>query len=871
MRYAIVSDIHGNLQAWRAVMKDLRAQQVDGILCLGDVVGYGPNPAEVLEAVRHDVPDILIGNHDAVVAGLFDAAAFQDSSRRMIEWTTQQLGAESKAFCADLPYTLIGDGFLCSHGDFSDPAAFVYLDEETVDRSWPVTTEQFLFVGHTHIPAVHILHPDGGFSSRPATDFQMEPGSRYAINVGSVGMPRDGDLRASYCIYDWDTGTVWFRRAPFNVNAFRRAVRQRIPKETADYVIQLYGEEESAPHRLEDFSAAPSSPRQRPPRRKSRRLTMSSKNRGKRAPTATLPAPAKQSKTPAAVGIMAAVLLLAGLGVVAAMVLWRPPRRRQTPLPAAVRKQPARHPGPTARPPPPPNPGPRANPPPDPDPTPKPDPDPEPQPGREPKPLVLVASVTAVDRWADRMTFKLKEVIEGDFELETFPLKGKGESHKEFKIGGVYRLEMETFGGRIKFKGATLVDGLPVAFPPLEEPESWPVALQQKNSVLLDPQPGEDRPPDGVVVGTLSGEPIGLLEPKAGTNYHKSFVVYQFETPPVSGKYDVWVLLPGNTRYAGIMRFRVNKVALTETAVVLAAPKNEKDQPRWQKLGCLTIPATTKQVHVVTVAHPRDQSRAIALKTVLVKQPNAAAPRRTALKLVAEVTDIERRTGEVTFRVASVSAGKFERETFTLTGDEEFRRPFKERAYYVLELQAAGDDLQLDNSTLQRTAPKVASVLSVCVKGPTRGRKWPVNPKAGECVLLDPKYGVDRLAGETIFGKPTGKIMTSRKRMGQSMQDSVEVSYQLKDMPPEATYYCWVLMPPNATTTTVQFHFGEGDAKVAVVKRTFKHPGDAVQWLKCRQPVKLPAGIQQIRVTTTAVTEGFPDGVAAKVILQKTK
>ena len=135
MRYAFVSDIHGNLPAWNTVLADLAVHRVDRIVCLGDVVGYGPQPAECLRGVYAHAHQMVLGNHDAVVAGKMSAGSFNDRAQRMIEWTGTRLGENARALFARLPLVLKGPGFRCVHGDFTDPAVFIYVRTEDDARA----------------------------------------------------------------------------------------------------------------------------------------------------------------------------------------------------------------------------------------------------------------------------------------------------------------------------------------------------------------------------------------------------------------------------------------------------------------------------------------------------------------------------------------------------------------------------------------------------------------------------------------------------------------------------------------------------------------------------------------------------------------
>ena len=145
MRYAIVSDLHANLPAWTAVLLDLRSLDADRIICLGDLVGYGPQPAEVLRSVYAEVNHVVLGNHDAVVCGKLDGSLFNETARQIILWTRDRLNAQALRFLRSLPLSLRGGGFRCAHGDLADPAAFRYvIDPADAAPSWSAVEDRLL-------------------------------------------------------------------------------------------------------------------------------------------------------------------------------------------------------------------------------------------------------------------------------------------------------------------------------------------------------------------------------------------------------------------------------------------------------------------------------------------------------------------------------------------------------------------------------------------------------------------------------------------------------------------------------------------------------------------------------------------------------
>ncbi|MEI6563041.1 MAG: metallophosphoesterase family protein [bacterium] len=226
MRYALVSDIHANIQAWKMVYEDIQKNSVDRIICLGDVIGYGPNPAELLWSLKNKVDAFVLGNHDAALCGKLDDSLFNDDARRLLAWTRKQLNEDDLKFIRTFPLTLIGDGFRCSHSEFSEPASFDYvLEAAEALPSWKATDSDLLIVGHTHERAIFVLGNSGIPRVVEPQDFTVDAGKRYFVNVGSVGQPRGKDHRASYCIYDTETRSIYWRRVMFDVEAYRKALK----------------------------------------------------------------------------------------------------------------------------------------------------------------------------------------------------------------------------------------------------------------------------------------------------------------------------------------------------------------------------------------------------------------------------------------------------------------------------------------------------------------------------------------------------------------------------------------------------------------------------------------------------------------------
>ena len=224
MRYAIVSDIHANIRAWEAVLADIRSQRVDVIVCLGDVVGYGPKPAEVLEAVRSVTDHFVLGNHDAAAVGMMDYSIFNDHARQAIEWTITELSPDAKQFLSSVPLAIEAGELLFVHAEIAEPGRFDYIDNVEIAKENFAANKHFAtFVGHTHLPKMFELSADGSAQELLDTTCGLDAEKRYIINVGSVGEPRNSDdLSSRYAVYDVEKREIDFRHVEFDIVAYRR-------------------------------------------------------------------------------------------------------------------------------------------------------------------------------------------------------------------------------------------------------------------------------------------------------------------------------------------------------------------------------------------------------------------------------------------------------------------------------------------------------------------------------------------------------------------------------------------------------------------------------------------------------------------------
>lgn len=228
-RRAIISDIHGNLEALTAVLEDIRGQQVDQIYCLGDVIGYGPNPRECIDRCRaFDMT--LLGNHDN--GALFDPDGFSSGAERAIFWTRQQLedpraeGARERwDFIARLPRTHREGHLMFVHGSPRSPLnEYVFpediYNQRKIERIFGFI-QKYCFQGHTHVPGVFTENYRFYVPSEISNRYTMGD-QKLMINVGSVGQPRDGDPRSSYVILDGQE--LEFRRVAYDAQQTRQKI-----------------------------------------------------------------------------------------------------------------------------------------------------------------------------------------------------------------------------------------------------------------------------------------------------------------------------------------------------------------------------------------------------------------------------------------------------------------------------------------------------------------------------------------------------------------------------------------------------------------------------------------------------------------------
>ncbi len=224
MRYALLADIHANLAAFQAVLDDIKSRgEINQIWCLGDVVGYGPDPVQCIRLLRQQPHVCVAGNHDWAATGLLDISDFNPRAAEAVRWTSQRLGKEETNFLRTLPVRLEVESFTLVHGSPRHPVWEYLVTHEAAMENLPHFQTKHCLVGHSHQPLAiqcdeRDCHP-ARFSEDDVLDLSQTGEHRLYINPGGVGQPRDGDPRASYAIFDTQDRTVRLYRVEYDVRA----------------------------------------------------------------------------------------------------------------------------------------------------------------------------------------------------------------------------------------------------------------------------------------------------------------------------------------------------------------------------------------------------------------------------------------------------------------------------------------------------------------------------------------------------------------------------------------------------------------------------------------------------------------------------
>jgi len=230
MRYAVLSDIHGNLTAFQAVLQDIEAKGgVQCIWCLGDIVGYGPDPKECIELLRQYDHLCVAGNHDWGAIAKIDIDDFNPEAAAACCWTGRQLDRQEVDYLANLPLMVSEGDFTLVHGSPREPIWEYLVSTYIAKVSFDYFMTKFCLVGHSHVPIFFEYPASGGecllHELMPDATINLSV-NRLIINPGGLGQPRDGDPRASYAIYDSDSNVIWHYRVPYDVTITQQRMKE---------------------------------------------------------------------------------------------------------------------------------------------------------------------------------------------------------------------------------------------------------------------------------------------------------------------------------------------------------------------------------------------------------------------------------------------------------------------------------------------------------------------------------------------------------------------------------------------------------------------------------------------------------------------
>ncbi len=235
MKYAILGDIHSNLEALQAVLDHAKAQNCTHYVSLGDVVGYGPNPRECLEIVRSLNCPVVMGNHDEYCGSVLDLTGFNPMASDAIKWTRDQLSESDREWLRNLKYSHIVESFTIVHATLDLPEKWAYVfDKLAGAASMNYQRTPVCFNGHTHVPVAFVrtaMGVQGGMYNK----IKIEVGRKYFINAGSIGQPRDRNPAAAYVTYDPANGLVELLRVEYDFRVTQQKIRAAgLPESLAD-------------------------------------------------------------------------------------------------------------------------------------------------------------------------------------------------------------------------------------------------------------------------------------------------------------------------------------------------------------------------------------------------------------------------------------------------------------------------------------------------------------------------------------------------------------------------------------------------------------------------------------------------------------
>jgi len=221
---ALFSDIHGNLEALKAIVNDARAQGITNFACLGDLVGYGPDPSGCVAMVQEIGCACVKGNHDDDASNDRDLWNLSDNARESLLWTREHLSESQKTWLRELPYQRRLGRNMLVHSTLEEPSSWHYVHNK-FDAEMALSKQKVpvCFFGHTHVPVCYQSN-NQGTKKISDSEISLAKDMRYLVNVGSVGQPRDGDPKACYVIFDSTANTLSYRRVDYNIGEVVRGI-----------------------------------------------------------------------------------------------------------------------------------------------------------------------------------------------------------------------------------------------------------------------------------------------------------------------------------------------------------------------------------------------------------------------------------------------------------------------------------------------------------------------------------------------------------------------------------------------------------------------------------------------------------------------
>jgi predicted phosphodiesterase len=237
MTIAIISDIHANLEALQQVLEYLKENKIEKIYCLGDIVGYGPNPNECIELVRQNCEAVLMGNHDYAAIGIGDIQNFNEYAKLSTFWTREKLTVENSEFIKSWPFVFELDSSFLVHASPKNPSNWDYvLSVNDAQKHLKTFHQKVCFIGHSHVPVI--------FSKSDyyrQTEFTLKKSQKYLVNVGSVGQPRDGDPRTCFVTYDDEKNEINYIRLDYEIQkTYNKIIKAGLPVFLAERLLKGY-------------------------------------------------------------------------------------------------------------------------------------------------------------------------------------------------------------------------------------------------------------------------------------------------------------------------------------------------------------------------------------------------------------------------------------------------------------------------------------------------------------------------------------------------------------------------------------------------------------------------------------------------------